>query len=407
MKKRHLFLSLAVLVIISIILGTWLIIRKSSHPEAEPEDPTPKMAYNINIDSLSIEYGDVKRNQNLSEILAPYVSMQLIDKLAKTTRDTFDVRKIRPGNSYALITTNDSVKKTLFFIYEISKTDFVVYDFRDTLVAYKGTKDVTRSVKSVSGQIESSLWNAFADAGTDVNLALKLADVYAWTIDFYGIQKGDRFKLIYEELTIDSVPIGIGKILSALFTSDGHDFFAFYFDGGETGAYYDEIGQNLQRTFLKAPLQFSRISSRFSNSRKHPVLKIYRPHHGVDYAAPKGTPVVALGDGKVVMASWNGGMGHYVKIKHNSVYETGYGHLSKYGKGIRSGSYVKQGDVIGYVGSTGLSTGPHLDFRVYKNGTPVDPLKMESPPADPVPDSLKPAYLELVTRMKSSLDSVN
>jgi murein DD-endopeptidase MepM/ murein hydrolase activator NlpD len=250
------------------------------------------------------------------------------------------------------------------------------------------------------------LWNAFVDSRLDISLALELSDIYAWTIDFYAVQKGDRFRVYYEEISIDSVPSGTGKVLGAVFQTEGRYLYAFYFEHGSNGNYFDEQGKNLRRSFLKAPLRFSRISSRFSGSRMHPVLRIRRPHYGVDYAAPSGTPVYALGDGKVTEAGWNGGYGRYVKIRHNSVYTTGYGHLSGYGKGIRAGVQVRQGEVIGYVGSSGLSTGPHLDFRVYKNGSPVDPLKMESPPAKPVDTMYLKAYLARVVSLKQILDSI-
>jgi murein DD-endopeptidase MepM/ murein hydrolase activator NlpD len=407
MKKKIRTIALLIIIGLAIVLGIYLLVRETSHPEASEEEVyVPRMAYNINIDSLNITYGEVQKNENLSEILTPFVGYRMVDKLARTTRDIFDVRKIRPGNPYAVIQTNDSLKQTLFFVYEITKTDFVVYDFRDSLRVYRDEKPVTKKIKAAKGTIESSLWNAFIDQGIDINLALKMADIYAWTVDFYGIQKGDRFKLIYEELSIDTVPIGIGKVMGAEFQTSDNNFYAFYFEQDSIGNYFDETGENLQRTFLKAPLRFSRISSRFTGKRMHPILKRYTSHYGVDYAAPKGTPVVALGDGKVVMAKWNGGYGHYVKIKHNSVYSTGYGHLSKYGKGIKAGVYVKQGDVIGYVGSTGLSTGPHLDFRVYKNKTPIDPLKMESPPAEPVSKKNQDAYMEKIKPLKYSLDYI-
>jgi murein DD-endopeptidase MepM/ murein hydrolase activator NlpD len=212
--------------------------------------------------------------------------------------------------------------------------------------------------------------------------------------------------VIYEDLVVEGRSIGIGNILAALFHHEDRDYYAFYFVQDSIGDYFDEQSNSLRREFLKAPLKFSRISSRFSNSRYHPVLKIRRPHHGVDYAAPTGTPVQTIGDGKVIeMAYQKGGGGKYLKIKHNSVYTTTYMHLQGFAKGIREGVRVKQGDVIGYVGSTGLSTGPHLDFRVYKNGSAVDPLKMESPPAEPVKaiyrpqyDSVKTLYMQQLVR---------
>ncbi|MBN1198609.1 MAG: peptidoglycan DD-metalloendopeptidase family protein [Bacteroidales bacterium] len=390
-----------------VLIGVIVAVSLLDEPEETSPDVISARAYHLSIDTLDITYGEVKKNQNLSEILSPLVSMQTIDLISRTTRQIFDVRKIRPGNRYAVITDRDSLKKTLYFIYEITTTDFVVYDFRDTLHVYLDKKVVTKTVRSASGTISSSLWNAFVDENLNINLALKMADIYAWTIDFYGLQKGDNFDVIYEELSIDTMSIGIGNILGSRFNSSGHDFYAFYFEQDHIGTYFDELGGSLQRTFLKAPLHFSRISSRFSRARKHPVLKIYRPHFGIDYAAPRGTPVVALGDGKVVEARWNGGFGRYIKIRHNSVYSTGYGHLSGYAKGIQAGKFVKQGDVIGYVGSSGLSTGPHLDFRVYKNNTPVDPLKMESPPAEPVDTVNMKTYNALVKTMMGKLDSIH
>ena len=221
------------------------------------------------------------------------------------------------------------------------------------------------------------------------SLAVKLSEIFAWTVDFFGLQKGDSFKVIYEELSIEGKSLGAGKIFGAQFNRSGSSITAIPFiqDGKET--YFDNDGNSLQKAFLKAPLQFSRISSRFSSSRMHPILRIRRAHYGVDYAAPIGTPVHAVGDGRVVSATTENGSGKMVKIKHNSVYTTAYLHLSRFGEGISSGAMVKQGDIIGYVGSSGLSTGPHLDFRFYMNGSPVDPLKVDAPPVEPVlPENL-------------------
>ena len=215
-------------------------------------------------------------------------------------------------------------------------------------------------------------------------LAVRLSEIYAWSIDFFGLQKGDSMRVIYDELFVDSSSLGIGRIEGAYFRHAGVDFWAIPFMQDSTWDFFDEKGQSLRKAFLKAPLRYSRISSRFSNSRYHPILKIRRPHHGVDYAAPTGTPVHAIGDGLVVFKGWNTGGGNAIKIKHNGVYTTSYMHLHGYAKGLHKGSYVKQGDVIGYVGSTGLATGPHLDFRVYKNGVAIDPLKMKAPPVEPV-----------------------
>jgi murein DD-endopeptidase MepM/ murein hydrolase activator NlpD len=375
-------------------------------PVPEKIEKPSKTAFNINIDSLHLTTNAVKNGQNLSEILTPYCTPQLIDRIAKETRVVFDVRKIRPGNKYAIISTADSLHKTLYFIYEINDVDFVVYDLRDSLRAYLDKKDVSTSIKTASGTITTSLWNTFQQANLNVELGLALADVYAWTVDFYGLQKGDHFKVIYEESAVEGRSVGGGRILAAIFSSSGKDYYAFLFNHDTVHGYFDETGKSLRRSFLKAPLHFSRISSRFSRSRMHPILKIRRPHFGVDYSAPSGTPVVALGDGRVAEAGWKGGFGRCVTIRHNSVYTTSYAHLSGFGKGITPGAHVRQGQVIGFVGSSGLSTGPHLDFRVYKNGSPTDPLHMESPPTNPVNKAWMAEYDSLVKKYSLELDSI-
>ena len=219
----------------------------------------------------------------------------------------------------------------------------------------------------------------------DPMLAIELSEIFAWSIDFFGIQQGDQYKVVYEESYVDSISIGINRIIGAWIFHNQTDFWGIPFVQDGTRSFFDEKGNSLRKAFLKAPLRFSRISSGFSHSRMHPVLKIRRPHHGVDYAAPTGTPVHTVGDGVVSRKGYQkSGGGNYVTIKHNSVYSTTYMHLSRYGKGIKQGVYVKQGDVIGYVGSTGLATGPHLDFRFYKNGSAVNPLKVEAPPVEPI-----------------------
>jgi murein DD-endopeptidase MepM/ murein hydrolase activator NlpD len=360
--------------------GTAVNIEKETTPYI------PKLIYGVNVDSFRIVKEKIKRNEFLADILLKYnVGYPAIDKLARETKDVFDVRKIRYGNYYTVIMTNDTLPKTKYFVYEISPVDYVIYDLGDTLTAHRGMKEVKVTIDTATGIIKSSLWNAMIDNDSDPNLANELSEIYAWTIDFFGIQKGDRYKVVYENQYVEDERIGIGKVLAANFTHFGSEHYAFYFVQDSTGDYFDEHANSLRRTFLKAPLRYRRISSGFSYSRMHPILKYRRPHLGVDYAADRGTPVVSIGDGVVVFAKWdNGGGGRAVKIKHNGTYTTLYMHLSKYGKGIKTGARVKQGQVIGYVGASGLATGPHLDFRFYRNGKPVDPLKVSSPPAAPV-----------------------
>ncbi len=380
------------------------VIRPGSVEKMEPIPYQPKMMYGLNVDSLEMITATVKRNEFLSDILLKYdVDYATIDHLARQSREVFDVRKIRYGNSYTALMTRDSVPKLQYFVYEISPVDFVVYDLCDSLQIELGSKEINVRVDTATGVINSSLWNAMVDRNTDPNLANELSEIYAWTIDFFGIQKGDSYKIIYETLMADGEKIGLGKVLAATFNHYGEDHHAFYFVQDSAGDYFDEKANSLRRTFLKAPLRYRRISSGFSYSRMHPILKYRRPHLGVDYAADRGTPVMSVGDGVVVFAKWdNGGGGRAVKIKHNGTYATLYMHLSKYGKGIKSGARVKQGQVIGYVGASGLATGPHLDFRFYRNDKPVDPLKVESPPAKPV-DS---AYLARFEEEKNVLLNV-
>jgi len=392
----------AVLIIIG-VTGVLLYNQQVIPVKAAIQAPPARVAYGIRLDSMEIVHGTVQNNYNLSMILADHVPGGMIDRIAKETKEIFDVRKIKAGNNYARIFSNDSARETLYFIYEINPIDFVVYDFRDSLKVYKAKKKVTRLVKSATGLITTSLWNCFVENKLDVNLGLALSDVYAWTVDFYGLQKGDHFKVIYEEMFVDNKLIGIDRILTSEFRFNGKDFFAYYFEQQGKGEYFDETGQSLQRSFLKAPLKFSRISSRFSRSRMHPILRIARPHFGVDYSAPRGTPVVALGDGHVNKVGFHGGFGRFISIRHNSVYTSTYAHLSGYAKGLKTGTHVQQGQVIGYVGSSGLSTGPHLDFRVYKNGSPTDPLKLESPPSKPVETKDLPRFKELVAKMNLEL----
>ncbi len=368
----------------------------------------PVYKYGLPIDSFHVEIGTIGPNQHLSHILGSYgVAMGIIDQIARQSKDIFDVRKIRKGQKYAVFQTQDSINETRFFVYENSATDFYVFELFDSLKVYRGENEIVRKLRTGYGEINSSLWNTMKDNNLDPMLALKLSDIFAWTIDFYAIQKGDQFRVIYDELVVDSAYVGVGEIYAVQFDHAGTENFAFGFEQDERFDYFDENGMSLRRAFLKSPLEFSRISSHFSHSRLHPVLRIRRPHHGVDYAAPHGTPVRSIGDGTVVARAYQaGGAGNYVKIKHNSVYTTTYMHLSGFGKGVATGSRVKQGQVIGFVGATGLATGPHLDFRVHKNGSPVDPLKVEAPPVEPVHQEKIVEYILLKDSLLTELKKI-
>ncbi|MBO4574381.1 MAG: peptidoglycan DD-metalloendopeptidase family protein [Bacteroidales bacterium] len=348
----------------------------------------PVYLYGICIDSLDVVEGKVQKNEFPANILQREgVSYNTVNHIDRNHRDVFDIRKIKVGNKYVFLTTRDSVPAAKYWIYEIDRTNYAVFQLTDSLKAWRGEKEVITMVEHVGVEIKSSLWNAMADAGCDASLILELSDIYAWTIDFFGIQPGDSCKVIFEKRFIsgDTVPFGIGNVLAAYFKSGGDSKYAFSYVQDGRKEYFDENGDNMRKAFLKAPLNYRRISSKFSNGRMHPVYHVVRPHHGVDYAAPVGTPVQSIGDGTVIAKGWdNKGGGNYVKIKHNSTYTTTYMHLKGFAKGISQGCKVKQGQTIGYVGSTGASTGPHLDFRLQKNGTYIDPLKFKSPSAEPV-----------------------
>ncbi|MBN2681617.1 MAG: peptidoglycan DD-metalloendopeptidase family protein [Bacteroidales bacterium] len=389
-NKSYKLFSFIIFSLISVFISCNSENQKESKViiEEQPQK-TPETLYGIEIDSFEIFTINIGDNQNLSQLLNPYgIGMSKIDEIVKASDSIFDLRKMRAGKPLTFFCERDTAKTVHIIVYEHTPVDYVVFDLRKEAKIYLGAKPVNTVLSIASGEIETSLWNAMAGRGYDPILSNSLSDIYAWSIDFFGLQVGDKFKMIYEEYYVDSTKVGFGKIHAAWFYHSDSAYFAIPFTQDSIESYYDQNGNSLRKAFLKAPLQFSRITSHFSNSRLHPILKIRRPHHGVDYAAPVGTPVMTIGDGKVISMGYSGGAGHMVKIQHNSNYATAYLHLSKYGPGIQSGATVKQGDIIGYVGSTGLSTGPHLDFRFYKNGQPVDPLKVEAPPVEPIKDSL-------------------
>jgi murein DD-endopeptidase MepM/ murein hydrolase activator NlpD len=306
-----------------------------------------------------------------------------------------------------LFCDKDSIARARYLVYEHNPTISYVFSFNDSLNITMVKKKITSEIKYASGTIQTSLWDAMINGGLHPSLAAALSEVFAWTVDFFGLQKGDNFKVIYEELFIDGKSLGFGKIYGAQFNRSGSSITAIPFIQNDQESFFDVDGNSLRKAFLKAPLQFTRISSHFSSARMHPILKIIRPHFGVDYAAPVGTPVHAIGDGRIVSATNEGGAGRMVKIQHNSVYATAYMHLSRFGDGVSPGKFVKQGEIIGYVGTSGMSTGPHLDFRFYKNGSPVDPLKVEAPPVEPVSEENKAKFEKIKTVMLNLLSTFN
>jgi len=355
----------------------------------------PSYEYNILVDSFSVKKGFVKSGQTMGEILyLNHIDHFEINKIVEKSKGIFDVRRVNTGKKYTVICASDSTKKAQYFIYEIDATNYVVFDLREKIDVYKGKKPVTVKLKTASGTIKSSLWLTMEEQKLSPKLTAELSTIYAWTIDFFKIQKNDGFRVYYEDKYIDGEYIGIGRILAAEFTHKGQNFYSFYYKENENfGDYYDEQGKTLRKAFLMAPVDYKRISSRYSKRRKHPVTGRWKGHFGTDYAAEKGTPIWSTANGTIIAATYTKNNGNYVKVRHNGTYTTQYLHMSKIKPGIRKGVYVKQGDIIGYVGSTGLATGPHVCYRFWKNDKQVDPFKQKLPPGDPIKKENREAYM--------------
>lgn len=409
LSKRTIFISGAAFLLLAVLIVLLIVKKQGAQYGEDPttEEEIVNLLYGIPSDKYNVEDGAISSGQTMGQLLGSYgLSMTDVDRIGRAADSVFSFRKIRAGNNYCVFTTLDSIPKLDYFIYEVSATDFFVLDLTDSLPRiYLDQKAVTLNRVTKEAEITSSFWNAMVDAGMKPALAQELSDIYAWTIDFFAIQKGDRFRVVYDERYVDSTLIGVGNVWGAWFDHGGKRYYAIPFIQDGKLAFWDEAGKSLRKNFLKAPLNFTRISSRFSNGRMHPILRIVRPHHGVDYAAPSGTPVVAIGDGTVIFKGWTNGGGNTIKIRHTTGnLISSYMHLKGYGKGITQGGRIRQGELIGYVGSTGLSTGPHLDFRVYRGNTAIDPLKIPTEPSEPIHETNKPAFDDIRSRIISELE---
>jgi murein DD-endopeptidase MepM/ murein hydrolase activator NlpD len=352
----------------------------------------------------------IRSGESFGEILdRHHIDYPTIYKIADAAKDTFDIRKLRAGKPYTILAKNDTTEQAQVFIYQPNQVEYLIVDFTDSVQTKFGRKQVKVVEKTATGIIESSLSEAIEGQNLNYILAHEMSDIYAWTIDFFHLQKGDNFKLIYEEKFInDSIPVGIGNIKAAYFVHKGNPIYAFNFITDSTkniNDYYDENAKTLRRQFLKSPIKFSRISSRYNLKRR---IKYYgnkvRAHRGTDFAANVGTPIMSTANGTVTESRYRGGNGNYVKVKHNSTYSTQYLHMKK--RAVKKGDYVKQGDVIGYVGMTGNTAGPHVCYRFWKNGQQVDPFRQKLPSADPIKEHLKEPYFAFIAPLKNQIDNI-
>jgi murein DD-endopeptidase MepM/ murein hydrolase activator NlpD len=398
--------------------SAWFIYTNLSRPEEiaadlvaeaqpQPERPTFKtVRYGIDLQEMYLCTEQIQPQENLGTILSRNgVALEVINEAVEKSQNVLDHRKISAGKSYSLL-RNANTDALEYFVYEQDPVHFVVFDFKGPVEVRSGKNPLEIVTRGASGSIQSSLWNTFEENNLPQDLALEMAEVYAWTIDFFRLQKGDHFKVLFEEHYVDGRSVGIGAIKGAVFNHGGEDFHAIQYEQDDQNAYYDINAKSLRRAFLKAPLEFRRISSHFNKKRFHPILKRSRPHLGTDYAAATGTPIWTVGDGTVVRAEFNRGSGNFVEIQHNNTYTTKYLHMSKFGAGIKKGVRVKQGQVIGYVGSTGLSTGPHLHYELIKNGKHVDALTETIPSGDPIDPACMESFAIYRDQIIQQLDRI-
>ena len=418
-KNRLLIISFLSVTAIALIFG---VIVKQNTPaqfaDAEPIEPAPLVAqvkepvykYGLNLSDYVVIDQTVEKNESFSDIFLKHnVAYQSINFLIKASKDIFNCKKIGFGKKYTVLGENtDTGFVAKKIVYEVDKKDYVIFNLDDSLYIYRGQNKVERRHQEVAGVIDGSLYETFANMNIPSSLAARIADVFSCTIDFYKIQKGDKFKIIYDQDFVQGEALDVGEVSAVEFTSGGKDYYAFYYEKEKSheGEYFDENGNSMRKQFLKAPLKFFQITSKYSLNRFHPVAKEWRAHLGTDYAAAPGTPILATGEGVVEEAQFGVYNGNYVKIRHNGQYKTQYLHMSKIGHGMHPGRRVKQGEVIGYVGSTGLATGPHVCYRFWKDGQQVDPFKQKLQFSEPLPKKYKADYMVKISPLKKSIDKI-
>lgn len=403
MKHTKYFLNSSVTLIVLGFILSYLLGKSPEVQKQVVEEQKPSLP-----DNAKVIEGSIKKNSSLYiSMSADGIPQNLIYGITSSLHEVFDLKRSMPGDKYCLeFIPPDTVLKFEYSSNGLEK--YMVYSREDSLVALKVYKELKRFYRGVRGKVEGSLWETLVRMGEDPVLIGKLSDIFAWEIDFLTeVREGDEFDFVVEGFEDEGNTVFYGDIIAARYVLSGEDHYAFlYQDPKGDMDYFDERGKSLRKTLLKSPLNYRRVTSRFSRSRLHPILKIRRPHYGVDYAAKSGTPVVSAGDGRVIFKGWQREYGNTVIIRHAHGYQTSYGHLRSFAKGIIKNGRVKQNQVIGYVGSTGLSTGPHLDYRVKKDGRYVDPLKMELPSASPVPANLMADFEGIRDELLLTLQSV-
>lgn len=380
---------------------------EESAGSSQPAEPIkePILKFGFDIEQFVFEDFKIKRNAFMGDILMGHgISFDKILELERKAEEVFSLRKIKAGKDITFI-KDDPCEEPQSFIYKPGLLSYVRYDFGEDVKVTKHDIPYELCVESASGIVTKSLWLAMMEQGFDVGLIDKMEDAIS-QVNFHFAQPGDQFKLVYERMYVEGEPVSTGKIHSAAYKSGGVIDYGFYYENDKYKGYYDLDGVPNKRTFLNAPVRFSRVSSVFNPNRFHPVLKRRKPHLGTDYAAPRGTPIFAVADGVVTKRSYTKGNGNYVKIKHDKVYQTQYLHMSKFAKGVRPGSRVSQGQTIGYVGSTGLATGPHVCFRFWKNGRQVNHMRENFPPLNPMDESELPLFYDQRDQLFKELEEV-
>ncbi|WP_138429378.1 M23 family metallopeptidase [Fodinibius saliphilus] len=383
--------------------------KEKQNQQVDSANVVKRDMYGTPVDSFQVADHEIKRNESLYVILDKFdFTPKEIHSFTQKARNVLDFNNLRPGQRYRTYASVDD-NGISRLVWQPNKLEYVVFDWaKDSLKAYRAAHPLKKKKSVASGEVSSSLYQTISDKGASPLLAYKMADIFAWQINFFGLREGDSFNVLYEKQFIGDDFWSVGDVLAATFNHRGEIYQAYKYSNGEVEGYFTNEGKSVEKALLKAPFKFSqRISSPFSRNRYHPILKKRRPHYGIDYAAPRGTPVLSVGDGIVTKAEYGNGSGYIVKIEHNGVYQTAYMHLRGFADGIHRGAKVEQGQVIAYVGNTGMSTGPHLHYSLYKNNQPVNALGIDLPSSESIPDSLMEDFKKVRDSLNKQLESKN